>query len=123
MMMQPLSLPQQIEANFRKVEASPEFGGERLWLTFTLWGQPESLGRLVPVLESDGWLNTGGAEGGFLYPQVAVRNIEEDILARAQWTEKVCRAHQVGIILIDADTTQHIIGQECPFVTLYKNPD
>lgn len=41
-MMQPLSLPQQIQANFPKVEASPDFSGERLWLTFYLWGQPEN---------------------------------------------------------------------------------
>lgn len=119
--MQPLSLPQQIEANFRKVEASPEFSGERLWLTFYLWGRPENLQRLATALEGDGWVNTGGAEGAFLYPKVAVRKVAEDIVRTAHCTEKLCEEHQTRIILIDADTTPDLEDKR-PFVTLYRNP-
>ena len=119
-MMRPAPLSQQIEANFRKVAASPEFG-DRLWLTFYLWGPPEDLHRLATALDGDGWLNTQGAEGAFLYPKVAVPKVVEDIIRTAQCTEKLCEQHQIGIILIDADTSPKV-EDERPFVTLYRNP-
>ena len=120
-MMKPLSLSQQIEANFRKVEASPAFSGERLWLTFYLSGPPEDLQRLATALDGDGWLNTQGAEGAFLYPKVAVRKVAEEVVRTAQSTENLCQKHQIGIILIDADTSPKV-EDERPFVTLYRNP-
>jgi hypothetical protein len=84
-------------------------------------GSAGKLQRLATALEADGWLNTGGAEGAFLYPKVEVRKVADDIVRSAQCTEKMCEEHQIGIILIDADASPAVEGER-PFVTLYRNP-
>lgn len=116
-----LSLRQQIEENFRGVDGSPEFGGESLWLTFYLWGPPESLQRLAATLDSDAWVNTSGWEGAFLYPKVLAKKAATDVIGIAERAERLCDEHGVGILIIDADISAEI-GQERPVVTLYRNP-
>lgn len=121
-MKRPLPLPEQILANFADVERSPHFPGDELWLTFYLWGEPANLERLAIALQHEGWVNTGGSEGAFLYPKVAVRKTAADIIKKAESTKKLCDAHQVGIILIDADVSPEVGGEQRPFVTLYRGP-
>ncbi len=121
MVQQPLPLSQQIAANFGKVEAFPAFNGGELWLTFCLWGVPENLQSLATALEADGWTNTRGAEGGFLYPKVRARKALAEIVRRAELTKHLCEEYGVGIILIDADTSPNVGGEHRPFVTLYRS--
>lgn len=66
------AIEEQVRANLPKVQASPEFVGDQLWLTFYLCGS--NLQRVSEALEAKGWVNLDGWEGGFLYPKVQITN-------------------------------------------------
>ena len=113
-------LDEQVKANLAKVEARPQFTGERLWLTFYLCGPPENLQTVSHALADDGWLNTDGWEGAFLYPKLEVERTAAAILAVAEAVQSLCRAHGIEVLNIDADTSPDV--QRSEFVTLYRSP-
>src|SRR3954454_22419611 len=112
-MAQPNTFAEQVEANLPKLDARPEFGGERLWLTFYLMGPPENLQQVSEELKSLGWVNVDGWEGGFLYPKLQVEKSVDAVVRAAEATQDLCVPHGIEILDIDADTSQS--------VTLYRN--
>src|SRR3954453_13919529 len=117
-MNQPNSFEEQVRRNFPKVEARPEFDGDRLWLTFYLCGEPEDLRSISKALGARGWVNVDGGEGGFLYPKVEVERSTKAILEAARATESLCGPLGVDIELIDADTSP---DQQSHFETVYRS--
>jgi hypothetical protein len=104
-MAQPKSLEEQVRANLPKLDARPEFAGNRLWLTFYLGGPPENLERLSVALRESGWTNLDGWEGGFLYPKVQVGKLVSEIVEAAEAMQRLCAQLATNIDLIDADTS------------------
>jgi hypothetical protein len=113
-------LDEQVRVNLAKVEAAPQFTGKRLWLTFYLCGPAESLQTVAQALANDGWLNTDGWEGAFLYPKFEVEPTAPAIVAVAEAVGSLCDAHGIEILNIDADTSPDV--QQSKFVTLYCSP-
>jgi hypothetical protein len=99
------------------VEARPEFDGDRLWLTFYLFGMPEDLQELSTQLDSRGWANVQGGEGGALYPKIQVEKTAQAIIQMAEATQELCAPLDIEILLIDADTSP---DQQSHFETLYR---
>src|SRR6476469_8298702 len=115
---QSTSFKEQVERNLPKVEARPEFDDDRLWLTFYLFGLPDSLRRVAEALVARGWTNVEGGEGDALYPKVQVEKSVKAIVAVVEETEKLCTPLGVEIDLIDADTSP---DQQSQFEALYRS--
>jgi hypothetical protein len=113
------SVDEQVRANLAKLDAVPAFVGDRLWLTFYLSGPPANLWLISEALASNGWHNTDGWEGAFLYPKVEVNRTATAIVDLAESTKALCDPHQVEILNIDADTSPDV--QRSQFVTLYRS--
>ena len=113
------SLAEQVEANLPKVDARPEFGGDRLWLTFYLMGPPENLQQVSEALKSRGWVNVDGWAGAFLYPKVQVDKSVQAVVRAAEATHELCIPHGIQILNIEADTTPDV--RRSQFVTLYRS--
>lgn len=113
------SLAEQVKANLPKLDARPEFGAERLWLTFYLMGPPENLQQVSEGLKARGWVNVDGWEGAFLYPKVQVGKSVEAIVRVAEFTQELCAPHDIEILNIDADTSPDV--ERSQFVTLYRS--
>jgi hypothetical protein len=118
-MAQPNTFAEQVEANLPKLDARPEFGGERLWLTFYLMGPPENLQQVSEELKSLGWVNVDGWEGGFLYPKLQVEKSVDAVVRAAEATQDLCVPHGIEILNIDADTSPDV--ERSQSVTLYRN--
>jgi hypothetical protein len=118
-MAQSNAFAEQVEANLRKLDARPEFGGDRLWLTFYLMGPPENLQHVSESLKARGWVNVDGWEGAFLYPKVQVEKSVEAVVRAAEATQELCVPHGIEILNIDADTSPAV--ERSQFVTLYRN--
>lgn len=118
-MARPNSLAEQVEANLPKIHARPEFGGDRLWLTFYLTGPPENLQQVSEGLKARGWVNVDGWEGAFLYPKMQVEKSVDAVVRAAEATQKLCVSHGIKILNIDADTSPDVESSQ--FVTLYRN--
>jgi hypothetical protein len=103
--MQRRDFEQQVRANLPKVEARPEFAGDRLWLTFYLCGLPKNLERVSDALAKSGWSNFSGGEGGFLYPKLQVEKDVSAIVEAAQRVQELCEQQGAEIVGIDADTS------------------
>lgn len=114
-------LYEQVRANLAKVDAAPQFTGKRVWLTFYLCGPPENLQSVSQALADEGWLNTDGWEGAFLYPKVEADRTAAAIVAVAEATRGLCAAHGIEILDIDADTSPDV--QRSQFVNLYRAPN
>ncbi len=119
-MAEPSSFEEQVQRNLPKVEARPEFEGDRLWLTFYLCGQPEDLRILSGFLDNRGWTNVQGGEGGFIYPKIQVEKSVSAIVEAAEATRELCDPLDVRIDLIDADTSPDV--QRSKFEILYRGP-
>lgn len=117
---QPTSFEEQIRANLPQVQASLQFAGSRLWLTFYLWGPPENLQRLSEALDKGGWVNVEGWEGGFLYPKIQADKSAAAIVEAAQTMQGLCDEYGAEILNIDADTSPDV--EHSRFVTLYRSP-
>jgi len=115
-----MPLDEQVRANLAKVDATPQFTGNRMWLTFYLCGRPENLRPVSQALAERGWLNTEGWEGAFLYPKWEVDRTATAILAVAETMRGLCDAHGIEILNIDADTSPDVQNSNC--VTLYRSP-
>jgi hypothetical protein len=113
-------LDTQVTTNLAKVEASPHFIGNRIWLTFYLTGRPEDLWRVSDALTAQGWVNTDDWDGGFLYPKVQSDRTASAIIEIARQTEQLCTDHGVEIINIDADTSPEVPRSH--FITLFWSP-
>jgi hypothetical protein len=113
-------LAEQVRANLAKVDAAPQFTGKRVWLTFYLCGPPQNLQTVSQALADDGWLNTDGWEGAFLYPKLEVDRTATAILAVAEAMRALCDGRGIEVLNIDADTTPDV--QHSEFVTLYRSP-
>ena len=118
-MTQPNTFAEQVEANLPKLDARTEFGGDWLWLTFYLMGQPENLQRVSERLKGRGWTNVDGWEGAFLYPKVQVAKSVEGVVRAAEATQELCAPYGIKILNIDADTSPDL--EHSQFVTLYRN--
>jgi hypothetical protein len=114
-----ISFEEQVRASLPKVEASSEFNGNDLWLTFYLSGQPENLWRLSKALEAAGWVNVDGWESAFLYPKVQIKKSVDDVLRAAGATHELCARYDIEILNIDADTSADV--KRSHFVTLYRS--
>ena len=113
-------LDEQVRTNLAKVGAAPQFRGKRVWLTFYLCGPPENLQTVSQALADEGWLNTDGWEGAFLYPKLEVDRTETAIVAVAEAVRGLCDVRGIEILNIDADTSPDV--QHSTFVTLYRSP-
>ena len=118
-MAQSNTFAEQVEANLPKLDARPEFGRDRLWLTFYLMGPPENLQRVSESLKARGWVNVDGWEGAFLYPKVQVKKSVEAVVQVAEATQELCDPHGIQILNIDADTSPDV--ERSQFVTLYRD--
>jgi len=118
-MAQSNTFAEQVEANLPRLDARPEFGGDRIWLTFYLMGPPESLQEVSESLKAGGWVNVDGWEGAFLYPKVQVEKSIEGVVRVAEETQALCIPHGIKILNIDADTTPDV--ERSQFVTLYRS--
>ena len=118
-MAQSTTFAEQVEANLPKLDARPEFGGDRLWLTFYLMGSPEKLQQVAESLKARGWVNVDGWEGAFLYPKVQVEKSVEEVVRAAAATQELCVPHGIDILNIDADTSLDV--ERSQFVTLYRS--
>ena len=118
-MAQRKSLAEQVEANLRKVDARPEFGGDQLWLTFYLIGPPENLQQVAETLKARGWVNVDGWEGAFLYPKVQVEKSVDAVVRAAEATQELCVPNDVEILNIDADTSSDV--ERSQFMTLFRS--
>ena len=118
-MAQPNIFAEQVEANLPKLDARPEFGGDRLWLTFYMMGPPENLQQVAEGLKDRGWLNIDGWDGAFLYPKVQVGKSVDAVVQAAEATQELCVLHGIEILNIDADTSPDVQRSQC--VTLYRN--
>jgi hypothetical protein len=118
-MAQSNTFAEQVEANLPKVDARPEFSGDRLWLTFYLMGPPENLQQVSESLKACGWVNVDGWEGAFLYPKVQVEKSVEAVVRAAEATQELCAPHGIEILNIDADTSPDV--ERSKLVTLYRN--
>jgi hypothetical protein len=110
---------QQVRQNLPKLDARPEFGADRLWLTFYLMGPPENLRQVSGTLNARGWVNVDGWEGAFLYPKVQTEKSAEAVVEVAEATQELCARHEVEILNIDADTSPDV--ERSRFVTLYHS--
>lgn len=117
-MSHPQSLKEQVEANLPKLDARPEFAGDRLWLTFYLGGSAANLAALAHVLKKNGWTNLDGWEGGMIYAKVEVDKSVSAIVEAAEATQKMCGQFGAVIDLIDADTSS--VVEQSKFETLYR---
>jgi hypothetical protein len=118
-MAQPNPFAEQVEANLPKLDARPEFGGDRIWLTFYLMGPPENLQQVSEGLKARGWVNVDGWEGAFLHPKVRVGKSVEAVVRAAEATQELCALHGIQILNIDADTSPDV--QRSQLVTLYRS--
>jgi len=109
-------LEQQIRDSAARLSTSPDFG-EDLWLTLYVAGQPENLAELASQLSTDGWINVGGNESGFIYPKKLARNNGEDIAELVLRTSELCCRHAVELLTVDADTSPEV--DRSKFVTLF----
>lgn len=110
---------EQVKTNLAKLNAQPEFGADRLWLTFYLSGPPENLQRVSQALEARGWANVGGWESAFLYPKVQVEKSTDAIVETAEVATELCAPHSIEILEIDADTSPDVSRSH--FVTIYSS--
>ena len=117
-MAQPNSFAEQVEANLPKLDARPEFSGDRLWLTFYLMGPPDNLQNVSERLKARGWVNVDGWEGAFLYPKVQVEKSVNSVVRAAEATQELCVPHDIEILNIDADMSPDV--ERSQFVTLFR---
>lgn len=112
-----LPLEEQITLNLKTAMAALRFGGQSLWLTFYLNGDPSRLGKVADELALKGWSNTDGWEGAFLYPKVEVVRSAAAIIETSEFVIGLCDGQGVEVINIDADTSPDVAQSK--FVTLY----
>ncbi len=118
-MAQSNTFAEQVEANLPKLDARPEFSGDRVWLTFYLMGPPENLQQVSESLKACGWVNVDGWEGAFLYPKVRVEKSVDAVVRAAEATQELCVPRGIEILNIDADTSPDV--ERSKLVTLYRN--
>ena len=104
------ALAQQMRGNFGDVEASPEFSGDRMWLTVYLTGDPTELARLVPELAALGWANLTDWEGGFVYPKLEVAKSADEAVEAITAFSRIIEAHRAEILHVDADTSSDVFA-------------
>lgn len=109
-------LKHQIAASFKQVDS--RFDNHVLWLTFYLTGEPPPLRELAVELFTEGWLNTNGWEGAFIYPKIKVERSVASIVEMAESVLALCTPRGIEIINIDADTSPDV--RQSNFVTLYR---
>ena len=112
-------MAEQVEANLPRLYERPEFGGDRLWLTFYLMGPPENLQQVAETLKTRGWVNVEGWEGAFLYPKVQVQKSVDAVVRAAEATQALCVPHDIKILNIDADASSDV--ERSQFVTLFRS--
>lgn len=109
----------QIGRSLRSLDADPRFSAaSSFWLTFYLTGDPKALWLVADALAAAGWANTGGWDGGFLYPKVHATRSKASILGIAAEMLAFAEKHDVHIIGIDADTSPDV--ERSQFVPLYS---
>ena len=113
-------MPEQIRANFMKVQAAPSFSGERFWLTAYLSGPTERLARLADELATHGWTNVGDWEGGFIYPKLEVSMSADDAVEAALNVHRLALENGAEVLNVDADTNPDVGRSE--FIALYQSP-
>ena len=90
------------------IRGMPEFSGGEWWLTFYLTAAPECLERVAMGLRTLGAVNLYGAEGGFLYPKVAVPAEPDSIVSLVAQVRELAQAEGVETLSVDVDTTSDV---------------
>ncbi len=109
------SFDAQVRANLPKVEQSPYFDGEQLWLTFYICG--EGVRPIAETLKGSGWANVDDREGGFIYPKMQSAVSARAIMDVAHEVQELCDQHGAQILGIDADTSPDV--ERSRFITLF----
>jgi len=118
------SFEELVRANLRKIEASPDFAGDQIWLSFDLHGSPPDLKRLSEHLSTRGWIEIDVSncwEGGFIYPRRLVKKSFEAIKEATDAIDQLCRLHGAEIVLVDAFNAPSS-GPNAKCITLYDPP-
>ena len=89
-----------------------------MWLTFFLVGLEKPLGRIGETLAAAGWQNTGGSDGGHIYPCLEVDQTVDAVMQTAMWVQSFCERHTI-ISGIDADTLPNNAASR--IITLYSS--
>ena len=102
----------QVRSNLLQVKESPDFIGERVWLTFYIDGADVT--PISRALEAKGWQNVGN-DPNSIYPKVQVTMAEAQIMEAVREAQEVCEEYAAEIYAIDADTSpqvevSHFIG-------------
>ena len=111
-------LEKQITTNLGMVAADPQFSAAQVWLTFYLAGEPSRLRELADKLSADGWCDTDGWEGAFLYPKIEADRSAAPIIELAKGVIALCADLGVEVTNIDADTSADVASSK--FITLYR---
>ena len=113
----PESFEVQVRANLPKVEESPDFTGDRLWLTFYICGA--GVKSISETLKAKGWVNVDGWEGGFIYPKVQSTVSAGAIIEVAREAQELCDQQSAQILEIDADTSPEV--EHSRFIVLFSD--
>lgn len=84
------SLHEQVAANLLKMQSMAHFASDELWMTFYLSGPPDRLRTVAEELAGEGWQNTDGWEGAFLYPKARVARNLSAIVDVARSVQALC---------------------------------
>jgi len=76
------------------------------------------LRELAEELAIDGWRDTKGWDGAFLYPKVKVGRTVSKVVEVAEFLVAISSQRDVTIVNIDADTSADV--RQSNFVTLYR---
>jgi hypothetical protein len=86
----------------------PGFGVPELWLTFYVTADPPALNLLPGVLTDLGAVNLEGADSGFLYPKLPVKNDPTAIAMLVDQVLDLAAKCEVQVLSIDVDTSSDI---------------
>ncbi|QMW21514.1 hypothetical protein [Sandaracinobacteroides saxicola] len=114
------NLISQISESFLKIESSPHFSGDTIWLTFYLAGLPEQLKHVAAMLIAEGWVNADGWDSGWIYPKIKVKKSVDLITSFSQVISSRW-PNDIIVYGIDADTLSDMHNSK--FITLYNFTD
>jgi hypothetical protein len=92
----------------KSIASIPAFAVPKWWLTFYLCGDPGKLDSMGARLFKRGGVNTGGAEGGFLYPKLEVPSDPALIAEIVAEVQQLATTVGVEMLSVDVDTSPQV---------------
>ena len=90
------------------IAALPAFAIPKWWLTFYITAEPASLHKISDRLSTQGAVNLGGTDSGFIYPKLAVTSDPALVAKLVVEVQQLAAMTGVEVLSIDVDTSPEV---------------